>query len=114
MIDWRMRVNGAWIPDTRTVSVNPTTGQVFALQNHTRPYSPPPTAKVTRTEAVRRARAALGWADAVLRDADLYVSLDGKGSQQLLWLVRLAKFGGGSASVFVDGITGQAVVDSRS
>jgi hypothetical protein len=112
-IDWRMRVNGAWIPDTRTVSVNPTTGQVFALQNHTRPYSPPPTAKVTKADAVSGAKAALGWANALFRDVDLYVSFDSKGSQQLLWLVRLANLGGGSASVFVDGITGQAVVDSR-
>jgi hypothetical protein len=114
VITWRTRVNGAWAPDTRSVSVNPATGEVFALQNQSRPYSPPPTAKIAQAEAVKAAAAALGWDQPIVRDAELYVSFDDQGSQQLVWLVRLVGVGGSSASVFVDAMTGTAVVDSRS
>ncbi len=115
VVEWRTRVNGAWAPDTRAVSVNPATGEVFALQNQSRSYSPPPTANVAQAEAVEAAAAALGWDQPIVRDAELYVSFDDQGSQRLVWLVRLVRLGGGSsASVFVDAMTGAAVVDSRS
>ena len=113
VVEWRTRVNGAWVPDTRSVSVNPATGEVFALQNQARAYETPPTALVSESKASQRAAAALGWDSPILQSAELYVSYDKQGPQRLVWVIKLADLGGHSASVFVDAMSGEPVVDSR-
>jgi hypothetical protein len=113
-ITWSARVNGALVPDQRIVSINPDTGEVYALVNISRPYVDPPSPTVTAEEATGVAAKTLDG-PAELQTADLIVRFSDAGKQELVWSV---SFREGAEDgyvigrhVFVDALTGEVQPD---
>jgi hypothetical protein len=113
-ITWSARVNGALVPDRRIVSINPDSGEVYALVNISRPYAKPPNPTVTAEEATNLA-AKVVEGHAELQTADLVVRFSDAGEQELVWSV---SFREGDADgyvigrhVFVDALTGEVRPD---
>jgi hypothetical protein len=113
-ITWSARVNGALVPDQRIVSINPDTGEVYALVNISRPYVDPPSPTVTAEEATDVAAKTLEG-PAELQAADLVVRFSEAGQQGLVWSVSFREGAEGSyvigRHVFVDALTGEVQPD---
>lgn len=113
LVEWQSRVNGALVPDYKSVSVNPETGEVFGFTNFERSYTTPPSAQVDELTAEK---AALGSLESShtwqVRAAELRVGFDDTGDQILVWQFELTD-GAGAALVEVDAITGTAIVVGR-
>jgi hypothetical protein len=114
-VTWDLRINGARVPDSRTVSVNPETGEVFAYTDFHREYAPPPSPNIDETGAVALARAFVEAPDARVGSTDLLVWFDPSGNQLLVWWIGLAEVdsNGGAAMVQVDAVSGDASVIAR-
>jgi hypothetical protein len=109
---WQHRINGALVPDSLRVSVNPKTAAIFSLVRISRPYAAPPQPVVTLDQAIAAARVAAGLAAAEVEASDLVVAFAADGSQRLVWQIAL-RSGIEAAFVEVDAIDGQAVVTGR-
>jgi hypothetical protein len=112
---WQTRLNGALVPDERTVSINPGTGEVFSYENFSRPYETPPTASVTREQAIAAAEAYLKVSEARVAAADLVIAFDLSGAQTLVWRLELGDLApdGGAALVQVDALDASVQVIGR-
>jgi hypothetical protein len=112
LVEWQSRVNGALVPDYRSVSVNPETGEVFGYSDFSRAYSAPPNAEISSADAQAIAATMMGpgW---TADSSDLLVTFDDAGVQQLTWAIAVSNAGIAFAVVDVDGLTGQATVVAR-
>jgi len=112
LITYGRRVNGALVPDTRSVSVNPETGDVFGITNFSQPYADPPRPSIGLDRASDMGARSAGMTGAELKHSDLVVTFDAAGHQLLVW--RLEFYNGtAAAAVQVDALTGAAVVLGR-
>jgi hypothetical protein len=109
---WQHRINGALVPDSVRVSVNPKTAAIFSLVRVSRPYVAPPQPVVTLDQAIAAARVAADLAGAQVETSDLVVAFAADGSQRLVWQIAL-RSGIEAAFVEVDAIDGQAEVTGR-
>lgn len=113
LVEWQSRVNGALVPDYKSISVNPQTGQVFGYSNFERAYTEPPIAAVDHKKAEQAAIDVLErsrpWQ---VRSVELRVDFDAAGTQVLLWEVQLTD-GASAALVTVDAMTALATVVGR-
>lgn len=117
VVTFQRTSNGARVPDTRIVSVDPATGNVFSFVDDRRPYQDPPPARIGREDAVARAAAAAGVNGAEPLRTELRVEFDRDGTQQLVWEIELSAASGQGyvsyAAVKVDALTGEASVVGR-
>jgi hypothetical protein len=106
VVTYERRVNGALVPDTRSVSINPATGAVFGLTTFSRVYVDPPKATITLDEATKAGLDVAGMTDGQLVHSDLVVTFDAAGAQLLVWRLELVGSDGGAAAVQVDALSG--------
>ena len=109
-VTWSRRVNGATAPYIRVVSINPATGDVFALVDIHRDYGNPEAPAVSRDQAVAIAKRELE-PTARLVSSDLAVVFSPKGVQGLAWNLQFVEGDEGGYSigrfVAIDALSGQ-------
>ena len=113
-ITWSTRMNGALVPDQRVISINPDTGEVYALVNIRRAYAAPPTPTITAAEATDIAAKTVDG-PVRLESADLVIRFSDVGKQLLVWNVTFREgdpegFVKGR-HIVVDALTGEVLPD---
>jgi hypothetical protein len=78
------------VPDTRTLYVNPASGEIFMLADYRHPFSPPPTAKVSVDQANASAASTVGGKHVVVDHAQLMIIFAPDGGQRLVWQVAVS------------------------
>jgi len=125
-VTWQRYVNGASVPDTRRVGVDPATGNVFSFGDYRVSYAPVPTPAITREDAIARAIKKSGLSSPKIEAVSLTINESPilpawKG--RLVWSVQLSQDvpinPGSSVSyssaywISVDAITGEAVITGQ-
>ena len=110
---WTARIDGVRAPTVVRISVNPSTGKVYAFLNFDRPYVRPPAPKITEADAEAAARALIEAPDAVVTSSDLAIAFDANGVQQLVYEIKLTTTGGFYTNIRVDAASGGATVLSQ-
>jgi hypothetical protein len=112
-VTWTERVNGVLTPTSRSISVNPATGKVYAFSAFDRPYTAPPVPKLSESAAADAARAAVADTEARIDSTDLLIAFDASGAQHLDYQMHVTLSSGFFATVRVDAVTGAASVVTR-
>lgn len=107
-VTWQGYVGEIVVPDTRTASVDPSNGTVFAFTDLRRPYAIPPQPIIGRDDAIARAKASVAgpaFQSPTVDGAGLKVDFAPDGSQVLVWEIGLSE-GDSHVLLHVDALTG--------
>ena len=112
VVSWqKVSDDGVLLPNSRTIRMNPISGEVFSYLNIQRPFVSPAAPRVDVDEAVSVARGGADKAD--VEASRLVVSFDPLGNQMLVWRIMLEKTTPDGAHlawvVVVDANSGQVV-----
>lgn len=116
VVTWQRYVNGATVPDTRIVKLDPSNGAVFSFTDTRAPYGPVSSPAIGREEAIELATVASGYADPLLGTVELLADGRPFWPGRMVWSVQFHERAGassGAAIVYVDAITGEARVVAR-
>lgn len=89
LVTWQRYENGALVPDTRQVGVNPATGTVFSFVDRRVSYGPVPSPVVGRDLAITKAIAASGLSSPTVGEVQLLVDSSPTWPGHLVWSVHL-------------------------
>jgi hypothetical protein len=112
VVSWTRRINGALVPQKVSVSVNPENGDVFAINQFSRPFEDPPLPIVSLDKAIAAAERLAESRATDVETSDLVVDFDEQGKQLLAWHIAV-RTDTGAVLVQVDAVTGGAKVISR-
>jgi hypothetical protein len=120
VVTWQRYVNGALAPDSRMVSLDPATGQVFSFTDRRVAYGPVPSPALSRGEAIAKAILASGLSSPTVGDVQLLVDSSPIWPGRLVWSVQLSQQvpieSGSSLTyvsaywVYVDAVTGETKI----
>jgi hypothetical protein len=112
-VSYQGRVNGARVPHSVNVSIDPATGAIYAFVLFTRPFVTPPAPRLTSGEAAIAAREEERDPGAKVTSTDLAIDFDAAGNQVLVYELDLTRTDGFYAKVQVNALTGTVVVMGR-
>jgi hypothetical protein len=107
-VTWQGYVGDIPVPDSRSASVDPSNGTVFAFSDFRRPYSAPPQPVIGRDDAIARAKASVSgqtFQSPTVDGAGLKVDFAADGTQLLVWEIGLSE-GDSHVLLHVDALTG--------
>jgi hypothetical protein len=93
-VTWQGYVGEIVVPDTRSASVDPSSGTVFAFTDLRRPYAAPPQPVIGRDDAIARAKASVAgptFQSPTVDGAALKVDFAPDGTQLLVWEIGLSE-----------------------
>ena len=125
VVDWKLYANGVLLPDSRSVSLDPSNGVVYSMNDVREPARPSSVAtpaaspKLTRDDAIRLATSVAGMSKPKVESAELKVTSVGDPNwpSRLVWSLQLSEVAPQGAViaawVYVDAVTGETTIVGR-